>query len=56
MLARDNKIVSNENTSKKYVINPKITTMKQSYIKSMSDSALIQTYIGIDVFGTKMSK
>lgn len=40
MLARDNKIVSNENTSKKYVINPKITTMKQSYIKSMSDSAL----------------
>ena len=40
MLGRDNKIVSNKNTNKKYVINPKITTMKQSYIKSLSDSKL----------------
>ena len=40
MLGRNNKIVSNETTYKKYIINPKITIMKQSYIKSMSDSEL----------------
>lgn len=39
MLGRNNKIVSNETTYKKY-INPKITIMKQSYIKSMSNCEL----------------
>ena len=40
MLGRNNKIVSNETTYKKYIINPKITIMKQSYIKSMSNCEL----------------